>query len=107
MEGADLQRIVVSLFKAFVTLGMLTLLGLWCLFGILLYMLPALAAAALFRDDAGAAVGAYMGVLIATGILSFKWNGLSRAVDVFHICRRVLLASVEKIVAEVEQLASR
>ncbi len=99
-----LARLFLEVLKAFVVVGHLALWGAWMGAGLVMYLLPAFYAAVVLGDrKTGVAV--FMVLLVVTGILSFKVKALSRVVDVFHFGGRVILTGMEKMLAEVSQVA--
>lgn len=80
---------------------MLALLGIWNAIGLVLWVLPSALVLAWVRTvDANAAVGAFLIVLLATGVVTLKWKAMSRVLTVFHRGSSAIVAGMTKTIAE-------
>ncbi|MGZ2442807.1 hypothetical protein [Sinorhizobium medicae] len=99
-----MEKLFLGLLRLFITLGTLFLFLVWSGIGLFLYVYPAFYAAAWLarQGESGAAMGVFVLVLVATGLLSVYWKALSGVVDVFHLGNRVILSSTAKMLTDLD-----
>ncbi|MDX1004476.1 hypothetical protein GOE20_26855 [Sinorhizobium medicae] len=99
-----MEKFFLGLLRLFIIVGILFLSLVWSGIGLCLCLTPALYAAVWLarQGESGAAMGVFVLVLVATGLLSVYWKALSRVVGVFHLGNRVILGGTEKLLADLD-----
>ncbi|MGQ3209521.1 hypothetical protein [Shinella sp.] len=101
-----MDKFFFALLNAYIRVSLLLLAIAWGLFGVALYVFPAAYAALWIAKNGGAkeAGGAFIVILLVTGILTFKVKALSRVVEVFHVGHSFLIGCQDKLISELEEV---